>query len=256
MTDTQHTILDDLKAARAEIHAVVAGKKGESEPEAAPAAEPEAPVEAAPEAPAAEAPAPAEEKPIRIGDQEFSTQEEAFKYAEKLAQEKLIGNAYQTGVQEAIAALKPQAEAAPAPEEDDTEYYVDPKAAIAKAEERATKKALEAIKAEQKREELWGKFEAKYPDIRREDADRILRKAENWNTIGKMDDHEKAMSLLATKVRAEYQEIIDRVKPRSALPNKGGQAVSSGISSPPASVTPKKSAEPTNFIAELKKMRR
>lgn len=255
----QQSILADLKQVRSEIHSKASGS-APAEPEvvepAAPSAEPieaAAPAEAETPAPAAE---PAEEELITIGDQKFKTKEEAFKYAESLQQKELMQSVYQQGVQEAIRALKPEAAAEPAPEEDDTEYYVDPKAAIAKAEERATKRAVEQIKKEQQAEQLWNQFETKYPDIRRSDAERILREPENWNSIGKLADHDKAMSLLATKVRAEYQEIIDRVKPRSALPNKSGQAVSSGHSSAPSGVTPKKEPAATNFIAEMKKMRR
>lgn len=207
------------------------------------------------ETPPAKEETKAEEKLILIGDREFTSEAEAFKYAESLAQEKIKSEFYNQGVQEALRALKPQEETKAA-EEDDLELYTDPKAAMAKVEQRATQRAIETIKAEQKKEQLWTTFEAQYPDIRREDADRILREPENWETIGRMEDHAKAMKILATKTRAYYQEIIDRVKPRTELPNKGGQAVSSGISTS-MSVTPqKKEPVSTNFIAEMKKMRR
>jgi hypothetical protein len=200
--------------------------------------------------------APAEEETlIRIGDKEFKTQREAIAYAEGLEQEKLIGGAYQQGVREALDAIRPPTPDV-APEEDNFEekFYANPKQALAEIEERAVAKAEERLTQKQSYEKNWELFQERYPDIDRLDAERILR--ENIGTIGKITDRDVGMKELAKKTRAEYQRIIERTKPRTELPNRGGQAVSAGSGSTPSVTPQKKNETPLDFVTELKKMRR
>lgn len=194
-----------------------------------------------------------EEEVIRIGDKEFHSQAEAIKYAESLEYEKLTQEAYHRGIHDTIAATRPQEQA---PQEEDNfeeKFYTNPKDTLKELKEEAKREAIETIKKEQQREALWNQFCSENPDIRRKDAERILN--ENWNTFGKMTDLSKAMKLLALKTREEYREIADRLKPRTELPNRQGQVVSTGTGHAP-SVTPKKTeARSSNFIAEMKKLK-
>lgn len=196
-----------------------------------------------------------EEELIRIGDKEFKTQAEALAYAESLQLEKLAGDNYSKGIQDAIQAIKGQEPAAPVEEDNfEEKFYSNPKATLQEVKEQAKRELKEELTKEARRENLWNQFLTENPDLRRKDAQRVLE--ENWETLGKITDLSKAMKILATKTRAEYQEIAERLRPRTELPNKSGQAVSSG-SGAPASVThTKKESSSPNFIAEMKKIRR
>ena len=225
------------------------GKKTEDLPEGT------APIEAKVE----EVEVASEEKPlpegetIRIGDQEFKTQAEAIRYAEKLENEKLALEMYNQGIRDTLSANAPAVQAAPE-EDPELEFYKDPVAAMKKAKDQAKNELRSELQQEKERNRLWDKFLTKNPDIEKEDAERIL--AKNWDTMKLIADEDKAMDLLATKTRADYQRIIERAKPRTELPNKSGQAVSAGSSSP-ASVTPKKKEEaPLDFASQIRMMRR
>jgi hypothetical protein len=226
--------------------------------EEAPVVEAEAtPQSEAPEekAPAAKASPVEEEESIRIGDREFKSQAEALKYAGELEEEKLRLELYNQGVRDALQSNQPAAPAAPVEEEDfDSKFYTDPKSALKKVKEDAKSELRAELQAEKTREKMWDTFLTANPDIDRPDAERILR--DNWETIGKMTDVDKAMKALATKTRSEYQRMAEKFKPRTELPAKRGQAVSTG-SSAMSGVTPlPKEEKVLTFAEEMKRMRR
>lgn len=212
----------------------------------------EAPVVAAEETPAVVEEA---EEIIRIGDKEFKTQAEAIKYAESLESDKLVSEAYNQGMRDTLQQSQAQV-APPPPEEDkfDEEFYTNPKEKLKKIKDEAIREALATVQAEQRKENLWGQFLNENPDIERRDAERILN--ENFETIGKMTDVAAAMKVLATKTRAEYQRMAERLAPRKELPNRGGQAVSTGNSNG-AGVTPQKKVEkPLDMFSQLRSLRK
>lgn len=206
------------------------------------------------EAPAEKAAGEVEEEEIRIGDQVFKTQAEAFRYAEKLEQEKLLAEAHSAGIQEVLRA---QAASQPAPiveDKFDEEFYANPKATLEKVKLQATADAEARIDMKLAREKQWDTFLEKYPDIRRKDAERIL--SEQWDTLGKITDLEKGMQVLAQRVRADYAELEEIRKPRTALPEKkGAQTSRSGGS--PISVTPKENeARPLTLAEQMRTLKR
>lgn len=201
----------------------------------------------------AEAAEQEEETLIRIGDQTFKSQADAIRYAERLESEKLASDAYNQGVREAMRANAPAAE--PEPEDNfDERFYSDPKGTLKEVKDKAVNDALAIFRQEQQREVLWGQFLTAHPDIERKDAERILN--DNWETIGKMTDLTKAQSVLAQRTRAEYQRMADRLKPRSELPAKGGQAVSPSGGSAKGVTPEKKDEKPLDFISQMKKLNR
>lgn len=249
-------MMQEVAAVKEHQVAVAAGEKGENDeivlptgdsPLEEPAVEAAAAVteEAVEEVVAAE---PEEE--IIIGDQTFTKKSEALKYAQQLAREKELTDAHAMGVREALAATAQPA--APAPEEDkfEEEFYSNPKEALKKVQERAVAEAEARIEGKMKAEAMWTQFLSENPDIRRADAQRILQ--ENFNTIGKMTDVEKAKKALAAKVRAEYAEIIEHSKPRTALAPNRTQAVSPA-GGQPNRVTPSK--EPQKVLSFAEEMR-
>lgn len=194
-----------------------------------------------------------DEGPIRIGDREFTSSKEAIKYAEELEREKLISEAHHAGIREALEATRKPEAPVPEPEDDfEQRFYTNPKGVIKEVEEKAVQKALSLIDQQNKREKLWKDFLDEHPDIRRKDAERILQ--ENWETIGKMTDLMKAQKALASRVRAEYEEIRNLGKPRTELPAKK-QVLSPSGGKP--SVTPaKKEEKPLSFAQELRSLRK
>jgi len=215
---------------------------GEETPQEAPA---EAERESAPDAGGE-----SEEGPIRIGDQTFKTSKEAIAYAERLEREKLLTEAHAAGVREALEATRQPVQPEPEPEDNFEErFYANPKETLKEIQARARDEAIQAIRAENQREKMWGEFLEQYPDIRRKDAERVLQ--ENWDSIGKMTNVPEAMKVLARKVRSEYEEIIERTKPRTVLADKK-QVVSAGGGAP-KSVTPqKKDDRPLDFASQIR----
>jgi hypothetical protein len=198
-----------------------------------------------------------EESLIRIGDKEFKSTEEAIKYAESLEHDKLIAEAYNQGIRDTMTVAKPAVAPEPEPEDNFEErFYTDPKGTLKEIEEKATKKALEAIQGEQKKEQLWSQFFNENPDLanQRSICEHVLQ--QNWETIGQMTDIPKAMKLLATKTRSIFQDYIEKSKPRVELPAKKGQVVSSGGSAGPGVTPTKRVDEPSDFVSQLKKVRR
>lgn len=263
MTDTETTepgsgMLADVARVRAESREQAkTGKVTEVDDER------ETPVRAE-AAPAAELPTgsdpvvppPPAPEVIKIGDKEFTTQEEAIKYAESLEYEKLVNDAYNQGVRDSFQVKTPAAEAPPEDDKFEERFYTDPKGTLKELKEAAKHEAIESMKKEQKKEAIWNQFLTENPDIDRRDAERILNEPENWETIGRMADIPKAMKLLAQKTRTYYDSIVERRRPRTELSNKNSPVVSSGIGSP-GGVTPSKTrTEPQSMVAQMKNLRR
>jgi len=247
-------------AARAEASGGADGADGAEETDELPVGD--APVaevaegegeEVTPSAPVEE---PDVEEPIRIGEREFKTQNEAIKYAQTLEQEKLLAEAHSAGVQEALRATRSDV-AAPVVEDNFEErFYADPKGTLKEMEERATQRAVSAMNAETNKEKLWSKFFDENPDLdgQRPICEHVL--SQHWDTIGKMTDVDKAMKILATKTRTIFQDYIDKSKPRTELANKAGQVTSAG-GVKGSGVTPKNKVEvPLTLAQQIRNIRR
>jgi hypothetical protein len=184
------------------------------------------------------------EEPIRIAGKTFKNQKEAFEWAEKAEQDRLLAEAHSQGVREALAANAP----APTPveEEDfDTKFYTNPKETLREIQNRARDEAVAMIRAESAKEKAWNEFLAEYPDIRRQDAEAVL--TAHTKTIGILpwDQGRKA---LASAVYKEYDEISNLRKPRTELSNKKTALSPSGGAA--RGVTPKGGEEKILSFAE------
>lgn len=256
----QKSILDDLAVARAEIRGQASGKPVEdvlpegNVQEEDPVAE-QGSVEAVSASEEVQQEAAAKPE-IRIGDKVFKSEAEAIKYAESLEQDKLLAESYNMGIKEALALVQKPQEAEPVVEENFEEtFYANPKEALTKMKEQAKQEVIGIMKAERAEEEAWHDFSNKYPDLAdsRSEVNRIMQ--ENWDVLSKIKDKQKAMDLLAIKTRSYFDQIVEKRKPRTELPNKPGPAVSTGSQHGP-SVTPKqKSQEPLTLAQQLKSMR-
>lgn len=214
-------------------------------------------------------PAPEEEQEarIKIGDQEFKTQEEAFAYAQSLAQKNTLveaqSNAYRQAIQDAALAqaaaqkvTQPQAE----PEEDfDAKFYENPKEYLKTYGEKisaaAEAKILNQINTRTEEEKLWGEFFNGHPDLRdfKEDCEAVLgRHTEDIRAIHQAKGQKAAMDYLAQKTRAKFQSYIESTKPQREL-SRTSAGASMGS---PSSVTRNiKEAAPVDFITEIRQAR-
>lgn len=192
---------------------------------------------------------------IQIGDQVFKNQAEAIKYAQKLEQERLIEQAHSAGIREALEA-QARASQQPVeqqPEEDlETEFYTNPKETLQKVQARARDEALAAVRAEQDKEKAWSEFLTEYPDIRRKDAERLLR--EEWAFFDKVDI-KSGKKILAQKVRAEYAEIVEASRPRTQL-SSAKAAVSPSGGTKSGVTQPKREEKPLSFSEQLRNMKK
>jgi hypothetical protein len=209
------------------------------------------------EATSGEEPVVAVEEPtlIRIGEREFTSEKEALRYAEELESKNNQLEAYNQGIRDTLGTVNP---AQPPPAEDDNfdeKFYADPKGTLASIKKQATDEALRLFNQQTQREALWNQFLTANPDIRRKDAERILAEPENWAVLSKLTDSKKAMSLLAQKTRAEYAEIEELRKPRTALPATSGARMPSSGGAPARVTQAKKDEAPLDFVSQLKRMK-
>lgn len=245
-----HGQADELPQGSSPIEARSSSTEGEEETseEASPSPEGKSGDEGGDPSQAAES-----EEPIRIGGQTFKTQREAFEYAERVERERELTEAHAAGIRETLEAVRQPTQPVPEPEDNFEErFYANPKEALKEVEERATQRALGLINQEKQRETLWSEFLGEYPDVRRKDAERILR--ENWDVIGKITDTKAGMKALAQKVREEYDEIEQMRKPRTVLSDKK-QVVSPGGGAPPRVTPAKKDATPLSFAEQMRNLR-
>lgn len=186
--------------------------------------EPEASVEATAEKPP---------ENIRIGEKSFATQQEAWDYADKLAQERLAQDAYRQGMDDALRTQSQVTqEQAPAQEDDfDEQFYSDPKGYLQKYGEQianSVKTELETKQQTAQREkELWNKFYTDNPDL--QVKERLVKSIlqDNWDVLSQMKDSNEALKILASKTRSELKSWAEADKPQTELPRTATQ-VSAG----------------------------
>lgn len=195
---------------------------------------------------------------IRIGDKTFSTTREAMEYAEALERENLAQSSYQQGILDALS----RGEKPPSPqvmrdefdmnEEELERFYANPKDFLRQFAKRITSQVTtdinQSIEKQNKVTQLWNEFYSENPDL---SGDRDLVQmilTQEWDTLGNISDHKKAMKILAQKTRDRVQKISNSLKPRAELPNSqrgaspGGQPLASR--SMPAE-------KPLDFLSQL-----
>jgi len=170
---------------------------------------------------------------IRIGDQTFEKQEDAWEHANKLAEERLAQDAYRQGMDDALRnqpqVTQPAAE--PAQDNFDDEFYSNPQEYLKKYGEKiaaGVKNEIETKQATSEREtELWNKFYTNNPDL--QVKERLVKSilTENWDVLSRMRDSDEALKILASKTRQELKKWSDAEKPSVELPRTAAQ-VSSG----------------------------
>ena len=229
----------------------VAGKQEEAS-EAAP----EPAKEAVEPTPAAEVKPAKEQKKWKIGDQVFTNEEDALKYAQDLHLSMVQQEAYQQGLIDA----KPKEEPAKKPtieDEVEAKLFENPKEALAQYKDYIVATVKDDIKAEAKaeasRREVWTNFYESNADLAesRELVEFVLQK--NWKELGNLP-YEKSLNLLAEKTRAVLTSYKEAKLPSKEL--QSGTVQTTGASTPPTTVVLKKPDPTLDFISQLNKHRR
>jgi len=180
------------------------------------------PVEAAPAAPA---------ENIKIGDQSFATQKEAWDYADELAKERLAQDAYRQGIDDASrmqTQVTPENAPVEAGDSFDDEFYSNPQEYLKKYGEQIKKSVTEDLNsasATKTREaELWKQFYDSNPDL--QVKERLVKSIlqDNWDVLGRMKNSDDALRILADKTRAELKSWSDADKPSTEMPRTAMQA--------------------------------
>lgn len=203
----------------------------------------------------------------KIGEKEFSTEAEAFQYAEQIQREADLAEArnaaYRQGILESQqAVVQPQNVTQNVEEEDDTfndEFYADPKEALARREKQLEEKieARLSQKWEQQsaEEQTWSEFFQAYPDLSdHKDVCETLvaQHTQDIKALVTTKGRKAAMDYLAQKVRGKFQSWVESNKPRRELPS-----TSSGPTEGSHQNVTRKTKEPEvlDFAAQIKQNR-
>lgn len=204
-----------------------------------------------------------EEKPtpkIRIGDKEFASQEEAFNYANELAQKDLVNDAFRQGMEVAAqsqAGLPSQQAPAPAEPEDnfDEEFYANPKEFLKKREaqiaERIQTQIAQQAERAKKNEETWGRFYQTYPDLDKNRDLVTFTLQQNWNQLAHIDT-DRALKILADKVRDTKKAWLADATPGQELKQVRATA-SAGVAQKVTQRAPEE--KPSTFIENFRSMK-
>jgi len=192
-------------------------------------------------------PAAAQQQRIVVGDKVFNTAEEALAYADGLAQSQT------KVVQQSVPVLG----AAPVVQTASvgTRIFEEPDLVLAEQSDRI----LERVRAEQRtvdeNKKFWDDFKRTNPDLVGNElvVDAVLAREQSMGTLKNMT-RDQAAPILAAKARQELSKIRNVSSGGQALPsNPAMVAGSSGASAPRTQVTQQ---APTNFVSELRGMRK
>jgi len=176
--------------------------------------------------------APASEN-IKIGNKTFETQQDAWDYADKLAEERLAQDAYRQGLEDAqqMQAQVTQEPISEAPDTFDEDFYGDPKKFLkdygAKIEKTVTDKINTAATNKERTVQLWKEFYSANPDLQVKDKLVQTIMTENWDAIKDLRNYKDGLKLLAQKTREELKRYSDSDKPSVEMPRTAVQ-VSTG----------------------------
>lgn len=201
---------------------------------------------------------------IRIGDQEFASQEDALAYAQRLQGE---SDAYQRGVSEAMQfnrggqpGVTPGPEVAPIVENVE-ELYTNPQEFLKKyahkiktdiTSEYDQKSSLRA-----QSDQIWREFTDRHPylaDFRTEVENFVASENAQVRSLINAKGRPVAYDFIATKMKSQFDRYASALKPARALPNSVG-----GPSPTPKAggVTPKPDAKKVSTMADqMRSMRK
>lgn len=160
---------------------------------------------------------------FRIGTQEFSSLDEAMKYAQKLELEKAERNAYELGKQEAEIKDEPVVPKVSFEEEIQDLLFDNPAEALRRYKEHITQEIKSSIatesKVERERAAAWNEFYETNPDLLENSqlVEYVLEK--NWNTLGGLEA-KQGLKELAVMTKALLQQAAKSQLPKDVLEDR------------------------------------
>jgi hypothetical protein len=200
---------------------------------------------------------------IRIGDQEFASQEAALDYAQRLQAET---DAYQRGVNEAMQFQRPQGtgvtpQEAPPIVENVEELYTNPQeflkkyATKIKTELTGELSQRESMKAQS--DQIWREFTDRHPslaDFRTEVENFVAAENGQVRAMIQAKGRPASYDFIATKLKSRFEAYASALKPKRELPNTGGGP---SPTQKTGSVTPKETPKKVSTMAEqMRSMRK
>lgn len=173
----------------------------------------------------------------RIGDREFTTQEEAIAFAQShlttIETERQVADAYRAGLREALVHNAPvqQSVTPPKPAFNTEELYTNPEEFLGKfarqikEETRAELDQVSNVRAESDR--IWSEFTQKHPmlaDFRSDVEDYVEKNLMTVQSVIATKGRPAAYDYVATQLKARAAAIAGAGKPVRALPNGGTMA--------------------------------
>ena len=216
-------------------------------------------LEAAPE----KKPASAAEEVIRIGDKTFTSQKDAWDYAQELDRQNLANDAFRQGIEAANLTQNSNTQNAPAAPPQELkipdEYYTNPAKYFKDREIEMAFKVSQAIDSRvalaESHKKTMDDFWTEYPDLAQNQTRRGLALRhinENMKTLGNVET-KKALKIIAEKARAELKELGVTTLPQKTLPSNPKPAASPGSGTNPP--RPKQDDKPLNFVQQMKNIR-
>lgn len=201
-------------------------------------------------------PAPNPAAKIRIGSQEFTSYDDAMKYAQDLELTVLQTDAYNQGKE----AATPKASEPPVPTIEDTiqdELFTNPKEALQKYKQHILETVKADIQKEAKRDAdvkaVWNDFYSQNADLANhaEVVQYVVQK--NWNEIANIP-LPKAAAIVAERSRQMLSGYKQAALPSKEMPTK--PAVVAGVSGSPSSGPAAKPQTALDFVTQLNKLRK
>ena len=202
----------------------------------------------------------------RIGDKVFATQEEALAYAQTQVEVNpdldKVNDAYRRGIMDA-ASLSPQPQniTPEIPESNiNEEYYTNPQAYHEKLRHSIKQETLDEIRQQETLKEqsnqIWREFSERHPDLadfRNEVEQFVGQNTGTVRSIIQSKGRATSYDWVALKLRAQFENYANALKPKRVLPNGGTVTTPS---SKATNVTPKPAnKKPLSFVEQIRSIR-
>jgi hypothetical protein len=198
---------------------------------------------------------PKPEVKVTLNGKEFTSYEEAIKYAEEIARNQEIEEAYRQGRESAVP--KKETTGPSFEEEMETLLFENPKEAVAKLKKHMRDEILGEINAEREQQQAtqsaWQEFDSMYSDLK-ENHELVTYIVETNPDIARMPKAE-AFPLIAQKARNMIKSHLDSTRHQEVL-SRGPVETAESAVSVTANVPEKKEETALDFISQVNKARR
>lgn len=196
--------------------------------------------------------APVAQQEIIVGNKRFKSMDEYNEYTIALEKER---EGLKTVVEKY---MNPQAQVQPAPQPQTGPklselMYENPDEFAKIVREQAKQEALQEIQKKEQVNTFWNNFYSENNDLKGAEDIVEIQRQKNWNSISKMSPDECKV-FLAKESRTYLNKIRNVQGGGQAMPQ--GPAITAGASGQPAPAVPQQKPAPTDFISELRALKK